>query len=99
MNPPKPLPFEEAYSRLEQILEKMNSGKLSLEDSLLLYEEADRLIASCNAQLLDAEQKVEILLKNREGELLLSETKKPLTQEFLPLSPSKPVRHDIEEPG
>lgn len=59
--------FEEAYERLEQILEKMNSEQVSLDDALSLYEEADQLILSCQKRLNEAEQKIEILLKNREG--------------------------------
>jgi exodeoxyribonuclease VII small subunit len=74
--------FEQAYSRLEQILEKMNSGKASLDESLKLYEEADQLIASCSKRLNEAEQKIEILIKNRQGELELSEQGQPLSQPF-----------------
>jgi len=74
--------FEEAYTRLEEILEKMNSGKISLDDSLKLYEEADKLIGSCNKRLTEAEKKIEILLKNRSGELVLDENGTPVTQEY-----------------
>ncbi len=74
--------FETAYARLEEILEKMNSGKVSLEDSLKLYEEADRLITWSNKRLMQAEKKIEILVKNREGELVSDEKGLPLTQEF-----------------
>lgn len=63
--------FESALQRLEQILEKMNSGAVPLEESLKLYEEADQLIASCNKKLNDAEKKIEILIKNRTGEVTL----------------------------
>ncbi len=47
----KELTFEEAYKRLEEILEKMNSGKASLDSSLSLYEEADKLITTCQSKL------------------------------------------------
>jgi exodeoxyribonuclease VII small subunit len=77
--------FEAAYARLEEILEKMNSGKVSLEESLNLYEEADRLISWSNKQLMQAEKKIEILVKNREGDLSCDEKGRPLTQEFAPL--------------
>ncbi len=59
--------FEEAYVRLEEILEKMNSEQVSLDDALTLYEEADQLILSCQKRLSNAEQKIEILLKNRDN--------------------------------
>jgi len=53
--------FEVAYERLEEILEKMNSEQVSLDVSLALYEEADKLIGTCQKKLQDAEQKIEIL--------------------------------------
>lgn len=62
------LSFESSLARLEEILEKMNSGATSLEESLKLYEEADHLIATCNKKLNDAEKKIEVLIKNRSGE-------------------------------
>lgn len=82
------LSFEEAYARLEQILESMNSGKLSLEQSLKMYEEADKLISSCNQKLHEAEQKIEILVKNRNGEVSLNEEGRPMTEAFSPQSSS-----------
>ena len=39
--------FESAFERLEQILEKMNTGKTPLDESLKLFEEADQLIRFC----------------------------------------------------
>lgn len=80
--------FEQAYSRLEEILEKMNSSSISLEDSLSLYEEADRLIVFCNKKLQTAEQKIETLIKARDGELALSESGSPMKQDFIVTSPS-----------
>ncbi len=74
--------FEAAFERLETILEKMNTGSISLDESLCLYEEADKLIITCNKRLTDAEKKIEILVKNRNGELALNSDGKPLTQEY-----------------
>jgi len=76
--------FEAAFVRLEEILEKMNSGEISLDESLKLYEEADALIVTCNRRLVDAERKIETLIKNRNGELALGSDQKPLTQDFNP---------------
>lgn len=76
------LNFEKAFIRLEEILEKLNSGKLSLDDSLKLYEEADKLIAICSKKLNDAERKVEMLIKQRSGELQLGPDGQPMTEEF-----------------
>jgi exodeoxyribonuclease VII small subunit len=74
--------FEQAFIRLEHILEQMNSGKVSLDDSLKLYEEADKLIHACGKRLNEAEQKIETLLKNRSGDLVLNEQGAPSTQPF-----------------
>ncbi len=71
------LSFEEAYDRLEEILEKMNAEQVSLDKALSLYEEADGLIGSCQKQLNEAEQKIEMLIKKRENEA-------PTTEEFSP---------------
>ncbi len=76
--------FEDAFQRLEHILEKMNSGSVSLDESLKLYEEADKLITNCNKRLTTAERKIETLIKNRNGELTLGPDQKPLTKPFNP---------------
>ena len=76
--------FEEAYSRLEEILEKMNSGKTSLDDSLKLYEEADKLIVTCQKKLSEAEKKIEMMIKSRNGEVVLDESGNPTVQAFQP---------------
>lgn len=54
--------FEKKLTRLEQIVEKMESGDLALEDSLKLFEEGVKLSRECNTQLSEAEQKVKLLL-------------------------------------
>ena len=81
------LSFEEAFARLEVILEKLNAGTISLDDSLALYQEADQLIAICNKRLTDAERKIEMLVKNRNGDLSMGSDERPITQEFNVLSP------------
>ncbi len=72
--------FEKAFERLEHILENLNTGNPTLEESLNLYEEADTLIISCHKKLQDAEKKIEVLMKNRAGQLQLGPDGKPLTQ-------------------
>lgn len=54
--------FEKKLGRLEDIVEKMETGELTLEDSLKLFEEGVKLSRDCNVQLNEAEQKVKILL-------------------------------------
>lgn len=78
----KELSFEQAYARLEKILGQLNSGEVSLEDSLKYYEEADKLIQQCNSLLVSAEQKVQMLIKNREGNVQLSPDGVPQLEPF-----------------
>lgn len=72
--------FEKAFERLEEILQKMNEDKISLDTSLKLFEEADMLISKCSEKLAQAEQKIETLIKNRAG--LELENEKPITKQF-----------------
>lgn len=80
MNPPS---FEKSFERLEQILELMNGGKVSLEDSLRLFEEAEKLMRHCQTTLQGAEQKIEQLIKGRTGEPLLDSEGVPQKERFL----------------
>lgn len=73
--------FEKAFERLEAIVEAMNSGKLSLEDSLKAYEEACSLLKKCEEILGTAEKKIEVLMKNRNNTLQLSPQGTPMTME------------------
>jgi exodeoxyribonuclease VII small subunit len=57
--PPKD--YESAVAELEKIVASMESGKLSLEDSLSAYQRGAELLAYCRDQLSQAEQKVQIL--------------------------------------
>lgn len=59
--------FETALEELEQLVEKMESGETTLEESLKDFERGIELTRTCQTQLKEAEQKVEILLQ-REGE-------------------------------
>jgi exodeoxyribonuclease VII small subunit len=76
----EPENFESAFKRLESILERMNSNTVSLDESLKLFEEADKLITTCNARLNHAERKIEMLIKTRNGDLTLGPDLKPMTQ-------------------
>ena len=61
------LSFEEALSRLEEIVRHLEKGDLPLNDSLTLYEEGTKLIAQCSKLLDEAEQKVVQLGKGPDG--------------------------------
>jgi len=58
--------FEDALTRLEEIVRTMEAGDLSLEDSLKVFEEGIGLVRFCSKKLDEAERRVEILLKENE---------------------------------
>jgi len=57
------LDLESSLQSLEELVDRMENGGLSLEDSLKEFEQGIKLVQSCQKSLNDAEQKVEILLK------------------------------------
>lgn len=61
--------FEEALQKLEQIVEKLEKGELALETALQLFEEGVKISQFCNSKLEEAEKKVTILLKDRDGDM------------------------------
>ncbi len=60
--------FEEALLELEGIVEKLEKGQLSLDESLMLFEKGIKLVRECNDKLKSAQQKVEQLIEEN-GEL------------------------------
>ncbi|MEJ2725745.1 MAG: exodeoxyribonuclease VII small subunit [Deltaproteobacteria bacterium] len=59
--------FEDAMERLEQIVESLEGGDLTLEESLKIFEEGMKLIRFCSKKLEEAEQKVTLLIKESDG--------------------------------
>lgn len=59
------LSFEEALTRLEEVVERLEGGELELESALVAFEEGVALARRCAGQLDDAEQRIETLV--REG--------------------------------
>jgi exodeoxyribonuclease VII small subunit len=58
------LSFEDALGELESLVETMEKGELSLEESLKSFERGVELTRTCQKALKEAEQKVEILTAN-----------------------------------
>ena len=69
--------FEASLNRLEEIVSELEKGDLPLEQSLKLFEEGVKLARICTTRLEEAERKVEILLKDKNGSML----KKPFEEE------------------
>ena len=58
---------------MEQIVEQLESGELSLEDSLSAFENGVGLVRFCNQKLNDVEKKIEMLVRDKEGKIELKE--------------------------
>lgn len=63
--------FEDGLKKLEKIVEDLEDGNLTLDDSLEKYEEGIRLSKMCAKKLEAAKKKVEILLKSEDGSVEL----------------------------
>jgi exodeoxyribonuclease VII small subunit len=55
--------FETKLKRIEDIVKNMESGDVSLDQSLKLFEEGIKLSRECQSELTAAEQKVQLLVK------------------------------------
>ena len=53
--------FETALAELEQIVQKMEGGSLSLEESISAYQRGSELLKRCQSQLGEAEHKIRLL--------------------------------------
>ncbi len=76
------LSYEQAFLRVESILEQMNAHDIELEKALQLFEEADSLIRHCQQKLMQAEKRVEVILKGKNGDVQIAKDGKPMTQPF-----------------
>jgi exodeoxyribonuclease VII small subunit len=69
-------PFEKSLNELEAIVMKLEEGDLPLEESLELFEKGIKLSRECRDRLAKAERRIEILMKDADGNLA--------AQEFVP---------------
>ncbi|MGC9258850.1 MAG: exodeoxyribonuclease VII small subunit [Phycisphaerae bacterium] len=75
----KPLNFEESIAQLERMVEQIASGKVGLEESLVLYEKGMELVQRCRAILDGAEKRIEVL-SAAGGTLKAAPLETPLTE-------------------
>jgi exodeoxyribonuclease VII small subunit len=65
--PKSPIDFEATLAALEQQVQRLESGELSLEDSLKAFEAGVQMTRQCQQALDAAEQKVQLLLAKQDG--------------------------------
>lgn len=63
--------FESSLGELERIVRKLEEGEMSLEESLKLFEDGVKLSRECQERLNQAERRIEVLLKDSDGNLSL----------------------------
>lgn len=65
----KEMKFEDAMIKLEGEVKKLESGSLTLDESIAAFEEAVKLIGVCNKQLENAERRVRMLTEETDGSI------------------------------
>jgi len=66
---PKKGDFERSLGRLEEVVKRLESADLSLDEAMKLFEEGVTLSRECQKQLEEAEGRIEILLKKAGGKI------------------------------
>jgi len=74
--PPRKGDFEKSLARLEEVVKRLESADLSLDEAMKLFEEGVKLSKECHQQLNQAEQKVRLLMG-------IDENGNPLSKEFV----------------
>ncbi|MCS7072828.1 MAG: exodeoxyribonuclease VII small subunit [Bacteroidia bacterium] len=67
MELPDTFSYEQTKQRIEHILEQLQTGGLSLDENLRLFEEGSRLIRDCELWLAQAQLKVKKVIQTQEG--------------------------------
>lgn len=68
-----PKTFEASLQELERIVKQLEDGDLPLEQSLKLFEEGVKLSRECRERLTNAERRIEVLMKDNNGDFSLQE--------------------------
>jgi exodeoxyribonuclease VII small subunit len=66
----KTMTFEKAMKKLEEIVQELEAGELTLEESLKKFQEGVKLSKFCSSKLDETEKKITLLLKNQHGDLI-----------------------------
>jgi len=84
----EPPRFEDALKQLEDIVARLEKGELALEESLALYEQGIGLARHCHAKLEEAEGRIEVLMKDARGDVVVDAKGQPK---------AKPLSEDDDE--
>lgn len=91
---PEKLSFENALGQLEGLVRDMESDQMPLEELIRNYEQGTRLFRVCEKRLEEAEGRIEIIRKNRNGEAVTEAFEEtPETSESTPSSQDSSDEH------
>lgn len=62
--------FEDAMKKLENVIKKFETEEVDLDDSVKLFEDGMKLSAECSKKLDEAERKIELITKNKTGNMI-----------------------------
>ena len=65
--------FEEHLTQLESVVERLEKGELTLDESVRLFEEGMKLSEACKAELEQAEGRVQVLVEGKGGKMQVAE--------------------------
>ena len=74
-------PFEKSLTELEAIVTMLENGDLPLEESLDLFEQGIKLSRECRERLAKAERRIEVLLKDADGNLSATEMRSQVAKD------------------
>lgn len=72
--------FETSLGELESVVRRLEDGDLPLEESLKLFETGVKLSRECREQLVNAERRIEVLMQDSDGNLVLEDLEEPASQ-------------------
>jgi exodeoxyribonuclease VII small subunit len=65
----KKISFEKAMARLEEIVQRLESGEASLDETIRLFEEGKQLGRECQRQLTEVEKKIQMIVEKENGQI------------------------------
>ena len=65
------LTYEESMKELEQVVKDLESGELTLDESIKKFEKGMKLSKYCSSLLEDAEKKITVLIEKEDGEVVM----------------------------
>jgi exodeoxyribonuclease VII small subunit len=84
--------FEEHLTQLEKVVEKLERGDLSLDESVRLFEDGMKLTTACKQELEQAEGRIQVLVEGKAGKLQPAELDlQPTEKSMRPTTRSRPL--------